>query len=120
MVHLTFIGKTYKKDHMYSTQNKITKKSITIKKEPLQSVMCDVIKICLKRRIATRSWKVNQQKNIKRAVEWPILKLGLTNFNLLLVASLLFRQYFMTSHLKLSSALATLYVFGKDVSINQL
>ena len=62
---------------MYSTQNKITKKFITMKKEPLQSVMCDVIKICLKRRIATRTGKGNQQKNIKRAVEWPILKLVL-------------------------------------------
>ena len=48
--------------------------------EVLESVMCDVIKIRLKRRIATRSGKGNQPLNIKTAVEWPILKLGLPNF----------------------------------------
>ena len=48
--------------------------------EALESVMCDVIKIRLKRRIATRSGKGNQTLNIKIAVEWPILKLGLPNF----------------------------------------
>ena len=42
--------------------------------------MCDVIKIRLKRRIATRTGKGNQPLNIKPAVEWPILKLGSTNF----------------------------------------
>ena len=72
--------------------------------------MCDVIKIRLKRRIATRSGKGNQPLNIKTAVERPILKLGLPNFkwsfyfNLLLVAFLLFRLIFMMSHMTLSSA----------------
>ena len=65
--------------------------------------MCDVIKMRLKRRIATRSWKGNQPLNIKTALELPILKLGLPNFKwsfyviLLLVASLLIRRIFMTS-----------------------
>ena len=40
--------------------------------------MCDVIKIRLKRRIATRSGKGNEPLNIKTAVE--ILKLGLPNY----------------------------------------
>ncbi len=72
--------------------------------------MCDVIKIPLKRRNATRSRKENQPLNIKTAVEWPVLKLGLPNFrwsfysSLLLVASPLFRRMFMTSHMTLSSA----------------
>ncbi len=45
--------------------------------EALKSVLCDVIKIRLKRRIATRSGKGNQPLNNKSAVvEWPILKLG--------------------------------------------
>jgi len=48
--------------------------------EALESVMCDVIKIRLKRRITTRSEKGNQPLNIKTAVERPILKLGLPNF----------------------------------------
>ena len=58
--------------------------------------MCDVIKIRLKRRDATRSGKGNQPLNIKTAEERPILKLGFPNFSgafnfiLLLVASLLF------------------------------
>ena len=34
--------------------------------EALESVICDVIKIRLKRRIATRSGKGNQPLNIKR------------------------------------------------------
>ncbi len=42
--------------------------------------MCDVIKIRLKRRIATRSGKGNQPLNIKTALERPIVKLGLPNF----------------------------------------
>ncbi len=46
----------------------------------LESVMCDVLAIRLKRRIATRSGKGNQLFNIKTAVERPILKLGLPNF----------------------------------------
>ncbi len=64
--------------------------------------MCDVIKMCLKRRDATRSWKGNQPLNIKTAVELPILKLGLPNFRwsfyfiLLFVVSLLFRCIFKT------------------------
>ena len=41
--------------------------------EALESVMCDVIKIHIK------SGKENQPLNIKAAVEWPILKLGLPN-----------------------------------------
>ena len=48
--------------------------------EALESGMCDVIKIHLKRMDATRSGKGNQPLNIKTAVEWPILKLGLPNF----------------------------------------
>ena len=60
--------------------------------------MCDVIKILLKRRIATRSGKGNQPLTIKTSVERPILKLGYPNFRwsffiLLLVASLLFRLF---------------------------
>ncbi len=42
--------------------------------------MCDIIKIRLKRRVATRSGKGNQPLNIKTAIELPILKLGLPNF----------------------------------------
>ena len=42
--------------------------------------MCDVIKIRLKRRYATRSEKGNQPLNIKTIVKQPILKLGLPNF----------------------------------------
>ena len=63
--------------------------------------MCDVIATLLKRSIAMKSGKGNQPRNIKTAVELPILKLGLPNFkwslyfNLLLVASLLFRRIFM-------------------------
>ncbi len=48
--------------------------------EVLESVMCDVINILLKRRIATRSGKGNQQLNMKTSIERPILKLGLPNF----------------------------------------
>ena len=65
--------------------------------------MYDVMKIRLKRRIATRSGKGNQPLNIKKGVEWPILKLGYPNFRwsfyfiLLLFVSLLFRRIFMTS-----------------------
>ncbi len=53
----------------------LTKKT----KETLESVMCDIIKINLKRRIVTRSGKGNQPLNIKTAVERPILNLGLPN-----------------------------------------
>ena len=66
-----------------------------LSREALESVMCDVIKIRLKRRITTRSGKGNQPLNIRPAVERPILMLGLPNFRwsfyfiLILVASLL-------------------------------
>ncbi len=72
--------------------------------------MCDVIKMRIKRRIATRIGIGNQPLNIKTAVELPILKLGLPNFRWsfyfisLLVASLLFIRILMTSHMALSSA----------------
>ena len=84
--------------------------AIYIYPEVLESVMCEVIKIRLKRRITTRSGKENQPLNIKRAVERPILKLGLPNFRwsfyffLFLVVFLLFRRIFMTSRKTLSSA----------------
>ena len=42
----------------------------------LESGMCDVIKIYLKRRDAMRSEKGNQPLNIKTTAERPILKLG--------------------------------------------
>ena len=42
--------------------------------------MCDVIKIRIKRRIATMSGNGIQARDIKTAVERPILKLGLANF----------------------------------------
>ncbi len=72
--------------------------------------MFDVIKIRLKRRIATRSVKENQPLNIKEAIEQPILKLGYPNygwsyyFQLFLVTTLLFRSILVTSHMTLSSA----------------
>ncbi len=75
--------------------------------EALESVMCDVIKIRLKRRDATR---------ILRCIAYigdPSFKIGRSTFVLifsgwfpfpLLVAILLFRRIFMTSHMTLSSA----------------
>ncbi len=42
--------------------------------EALENVMCDVIKIHIKGKIATRSGKENQLLNIKTAVEQPILR----------------------------------------------
>ncbi len=78
--------------------------------EALESGMCDVIKVHLKRREATRNGRGNQPLFIKTAVERPILKLGLLNFGwsfyftILLVASPLFRHIFMTLHIPLSSA----------------
>ena len=42
--------------------------------------MCDVINLRLKGWIAMRSGKGNQPLNIKTAVDWLILKLGLPNF----------------------------------------
>ncbi len=75
--------------------------------------MCDVIKIRLKRRIASRSGKGSQPLNIKTAVERLILKLGYPNrrwsfyFILLLVASHHFGRIFMTSHMTLSGAFLT-------------
>ena len=47
--------------------------------EVLESVMCDVIQMRLKRRIATSNGKGNQLLNIKTAIERPILKLELPN-----------------------------------------
>ncbi len=81
--------------------------------------VCDVIKIRLKRRYGTLSGKVNQTLNIKTSEELPILKLRLPNFwwsfyfILLHVASLLFRRFFMTSHMTLSSA----SMFGLETSL---
>ena len=48
--------------------------------EALESGMCDIIKIPLKRRDATIIGKGNKPLNIKTAVEQPILKLRLPNF----------------------------------------
>ena len=78
--------------------------------EVLESGICDVINIRLKRRDALRNGIGNQSLDIKTAVERPISKLGIPNFRwslnfiLLLVTSLLFRHIFMTSHMTLSSA----------------
>ncbi len=64
--------------------------------------MCDVIKLRLKRKIATRNGKGNQPLNIKTDVERPILNIGLPNFRwslyfiLILVASFLFIRILMT------------------------
>ncbi len=94
---------------MYDPVKKGTLQLVPEIKE-LESVMCDVIKIRLKRWIETRSGKGNQPLNIKTAVEWPILKLRLPNLRwsfyliLFLVASLLYRRIFMRSHMTLSSA----------------
>ncbi len=44
--------------------------------ESLESAMCDVIKIRLRRSISTSSRKGNQPLNIKTVVELPSLKLG--------------------------------------------
>ena len=85
--------------------------------------MCDFIEICLKRRYATRNGKENQPLNIKTPVERPILELGLPNFRLiiylilLLVASLLFRRIFMTSHMTLSNA-SSIHLFVSADVIN--
>ncbi len=73
--------------------------------------MCDVIKLRLRRRIATRIGKGNQPLNIKTAVDRQILKLGLPNFrwsyyiSLLLVVSLPFRRIFIMSHMTLPEIL---------------
>ncbi len=94
------------------TKNKYV---LTYVGKALESVMCEVIKICIKRRIAARSSKGNQPLNIKTDVERPILKLGLSNsrwsfyFILFLVATLLFRRIFMTSHTTFSSASTLAY-----------
>ncbi len=48
--------------------------------EALESVMCDVIKICLKGRIATRSRNANQPLIITTSVPRSILRVGLPNF----------------------------------------
>ncbi len=59
--------------------------------EALESGMCNVIKIRLKSKDATRSGKGNQPLNIKTAVEWKIVPNFRWNFYsiLFLVASLL-------------------------------
>ena len=79
--------------------------------------MCEVIKIRVERRIATRSGKENQLLDIRTAVEWPIFNLGLPNFRwsfyfiLLLVASLLFIRFFYdVTH-------ATFQRFVLDISV---
>ncbi len=46
-----------------------------------EALKSDVIKMSLKRRIATIIGKGNQPMNIKKAVERPILKLELPNFS---------------------------------------
>ncbi len=51
-------------------------------KEALESVMCDIIKIILKRRLETRSGKGNQPLNNKTDVECQILKLEIQNVSL--------------------------------------
>ncbi len=51
------------------------KSSLPFVKEALESGICDVINIRLKRSDSTRSGKGTQLLNIKTAVEWPILKL---------------------------------------------
>ena len=85
-------------------------KGLYVWMDALESGICDVIKIRLKRRDATRRGKGNQPLNIKTAVERPILRLGSPNFrwsfNLiwLLFASLIFRRIIMTSHRPLSNA----------------
>ncbi len=96
--------------------------SVLLVLEALEIVICDVIKIRLKRMDATRSEKGNQPLNIKTAVKRPISKLGLPNFRwslyfiLLLVASLIFVRIFMTSRMTLSSASRTKMVqfFGPN------
>ncbi len=60
--------------------NRLGQLEMLLKFEALESGMCDVIEIRLKRKVETRSWKRNQPINIKTAVEWPILKLRLPNF----------------------------------------
>ncbi len=65
--------------HIWKIINKKIRKR-RIYKESLESGMCDVIKIRLKRRDATRSGKGNQPLNIKTAVEQPLLKQRLPNF----------------------------------------
>ncbi len=98
--------------------------SVQLLYESLESKICDVIKIRLKRRDATRSGKGNQPLNIKTSVGRPILKLGLPNFRLsfyfilLLVASLYFRCIFMTSHMKLSSVSFSIIKWSNSLILN--
>ncbi len=47
--------------------------------EALDSIMCDVVKIRLKRRNATKSGKGNKLLNSKSAVKLPILNQGIPN-----------------------------------------
>ncbi len=83
---------------------------MNIELEELESVMCDVINIRLKRRDAARS-KIEHKFHPKFGN--PSFKIGRSTAALLfsalflfplLVASLLFRHMFMTSHMTLSSA----------------
>ena len=53
----------------YRNMDGYTERVRLCKLEVLESAICDVIKIRLKRRIALRSWKGNQLLNIKTAVE---------------------------------------------------
>ncbi len=82
-------------------QQDFVETSLCISSAALERGKCDVIKVRLKRREATR---------IKTAVERSFLKLGLLNFKWSFycisfpVASHLFRHIFMTSHMTLSSA----------------
>ncbi len=64
---------------MYLTIYQISK-PIIVHREARECVMCDVIKISLNRRIATRSRKGNQPLIVKTPVQRSILKLGLPNF----------------------------------------
>ena len=94
--------------------------------EVLESGICDVINIRLKRRDALRNGIGNQSLDIKTAVERPISKLGIPNFRwslnfiLLLVTSLLFRLFFMTSHMPLSSASNTVILIHNGPVVRQI
>ncbi len=108
---IIFYNNSNKKSVVYCQAMQLsTMQKVKIFLEALEIVMCDVIKIHLEGRIATRSGKANQPLNIKTALELPILKLGLPAFSLsvyiilLVVASLLCRRIFMMSYMTFSSA----------------
>ncbi len=84
--------------------------------------MCDVIKIRLKRRTATRRGKENQPLNIKRAVERPILMVRLT---IIMWSFILFYFFlhppfliriFVTSHMPLYSASKKILPFSSAMN----